>query len=276
MISNGSLSGHLSPMDVETFGPWLERWRLRPDGNTITGPNSKLLPVRRGDDLLMLKAAMQPREVRAAAYLDWLGGSGAVAVLERERDATLMERVTGRRSLAEIEMAGGAEEALAVLCGVGAALHAVRDTVPDEVVPLSSWLQRLTEVASTSEFFGRMAIKAQRLLSEEHDIRVLHGDLHHWNVLDGGDRGWLAIDPNGLRGERAFEFALMTLPVKLADDTDAGVLSSRSRIIARLARVDSRRLLEWLAVQAALWAAWSAPGRDWIAVGEAAYAAADM
>jgi streptomycin 6-kinase len=29
---------------------------------------------------------------------------------------------------------------------------------------------------------------------------LLHGDGHHGNVLDGGDRGWLAIDPQPLVG----------------------------------------------------------------------------
>lgn len=276
MNGNGDPIGQLSPEDADIFAPWLERWRLEPDGKAISGPNSRLLPVRRGDQLLILKAAMQPREVRAAAYLAWLGGGGAVAVLERDRDAILMERATGCRSLAEIDAAGGEEEALGVLCDVAAALHAIRGPVPSEVMPLSSWLARLIEVAPASEFFGRMAMKAGRLLSEERDIRVLHGDLHHWNVLDGGRRGWLAIDPNGIEGERAFEFALMTLPANVTDDTDPAVLRSRGEIVSRLAQVNPQRLLHWLAVQAALWAAWSAPGRNWVAVSEAASLAADL
>jgi streptomycin 6-kinase len=37
--------------------------------------------------------------------------------------------------------------------------------------------------------------------------RALHGDLHHENVLDFGERRWLAIDPHGLHGERFFDFA---------------------------------------------------------------------
>jgi streptomycin 6-kinase len=37
---------------------------------------------------------------------------------------------------------------------------------------------------------------------------VLHGDIHHDNVLDFGARGRLAIDPKGLLGERGFEFAI--------------------------------------------------------------------
>ena len=39
------------------------------------------------------------------------------------------------------------------------------------------------------------------LLALPQDVGVLHGDLHHGNVLDFGD-GWRAIDPKGLVGER--------------------------------------------------------------------------
>jgi streptomycin 6-kinase len=35
----------------------------------------------------------------------------------------------------------------------------------------------------------------------------LHGDIQHGNILDFGSRGWLAIDPKGLIGERSFDYA---------------------------------------------------------------------
>jgi Aminoglycoside/hydroxyurea antibiotic resistance kinase len=44
-------------------------------------------------------------------------------------------------------------------------------------------------------------------LTGTDDTVVLHGDLHHDNILDGGPRGWLAIDPNGLIGERTYDIA---------------------------------------------------------------------
>ncbi len=56
----------LSAADQAVFAPWLDRWRLTPDGTMIVGPNSRLLPVRRDGEALMLKAGMHPREVRAA------------------------------------------------------------------------------------------------------------------------------------------------------------------------------------------------------------------
>ena len=39
--------------------------------------------------------------------------------------------------------------------------------------------------------------------------RVLHGDLHHGNVLHAGPDGWLAIDPAGLVGDPGFDCGAM-------------------------------------------------------------------
>ena len=55
---------------------------------------------------------------------------------------------------------------------------------------------------------ARWQATAQALLADAARGRAsLHGDLHHDNVLDFGPRGWLAIDPHGLLGERGFDFA---------------------------------------------------------------------
>ena len=38
------------------------------------------------------------------------------------------------------------------------------------------------------------------------EVRPLHGDLHHENIMHG-PRGWLAIDPKGVLGDPAFDAA---------------------------------------------------------------------
>ena len=38
------------------------------------------------------------------------------------------------------------------------------------------------------------------LMEADEPQILLHGDLHHWNILSDADRGWLAIDPKGVIG----------------------------------------------------------------------------
>ena len=47
------------------------------------------------------------------------------------------------------------------------------------------------------------------LCASASERTLLHGDLHHDNVLDAGDRGWLAIDPHGLVGDPGFDVGAM-------------------------------------------------------------------
>ena len=82
------------------FIPYIRRWALTKDGDPIITHSSLLLPVRRDDELAMLKIATVPEEKNGAGLLIWWNGIGAARVIEHDDDAALLERATGRRSLA--------------------------------------------------------------------------------------------------------------------------------------------------------------------------------
>ena len=90
---------------------------------------------------------------------------------------------------------------------------------------------------------------------------MLHGDLHHENVLDFGARGWLAIDPKRLLGERSFDFANIFTNPDLADPTRPvaiapGRFAQRVAVVAEAARLERERLLQWVLAWTGLSAAW--------------------
>ncbi len=59
---------------------------------------------------------------------------------------------------------------------------------------------------------------AQELLLSQGEPVLLHGDLHHYNLLQHQDT-WLAIDPKGVVGEREFEIgAFLRNPVCVVED----------------------------------------------------------
>lgn len=104
---------------------------------------------------------------------------------------------------------GKGDEASRILCTVARRLHRPRATPPPELVPLSRWFwfEARTPAARThGSLLSSADATAQALLASPRDVVVLHGDIHHGNVLGGGERGWLAIDPKGLLGERTFDF----------------------------------------------------------------------
>jgi streptomycin 6-kinase len=97
---------------------------------------------------------------------------------------------------------------------------------------------------------------AKRLLAEPKDIVALHGDIHHGNILDFGEKGWLAIDPKGFIGERGFDYANLFCNPDQATAIAPGRLDKQVKVVSEAADLEPRRLLQWIAAWAGLSAAW--------------------
>jgi streptomycin 6-kinase len=240
------------------FDRYLALWGLVPDGAPIVTHSSSLLPVRCGDLPAMLKIAREQEERWGGLLMTWWGGDGAARVLAHDGDALLLERASGEASLAEMARNGRDDEASRIICAVAARLHAPRDRPPPDLVPLSRWFRDLeTAAARHGGILSQAAATARELLGQPQDVTVLHGDLHHGNVLDFGPRGWLAIDPKRLVGERAFDFANLFRNPDAAVATAPGRLARQATVVAEAAGLDRARLLKWILAYAGLSAAWS-------------------
>lgn len=206
----------------------------------------------------MLKVAFNQEEREGAALMCWWNGDGAARVLAREAEALLLERALGSRSLATMSSTGRDDEACDILCATVAYLHRPRPTpAPKSLAPLSVWFRQLEPAAANhGGVLAASAIAARRLLETSRDECVLHGDMHHDNVLDFGDRGWLAIDPKGLHGERSFDYLnLFCNPWPAA--RAPGLLKRRLSVVAGAAGLEPGRLILWVLAYAGLSAAWS-------------------
>jgi len=246
--------------DLTPFAPWLDRWGLTPDGEPFVTRYTKshLLPVRQGEAAAMLKIATSAEEIRGGALMAWWDGEGAARVLAREAEALLLERLPAARSLAAMARDGQDDQATRILCAVAHALHAPRpEPMPSSLRPLDVWLRALAPAAAAHGGVLAASLEAATsLLADPQDIVVLHGDLHHENVLDGGDRGWLVIDPKGVLGERTYEFATTIINPDAEMAFRPGRICRQAGVVAEAARVEPRRLMRWLLAHAGVSAAW--------------------
>jgi streptomycin 6-kinase len=261
------------------FEPYLSRWELVPDGEAIVTHSSRLLPVLYRGEKAMLKIAVEAEEKRGGLLMLWWDGDGAARVLEHEDDALLLERATGTRSLEAMARDGRDDEASRIICAVAARLHALRGALPSDLVPLEEWFRGLWPAAEThGGILRRGAETARELLDTPQEVGVLHGDLHHGNVLDFGPGGWLAIDPKRLVGQRGFDF----VDVLRNPDADValapGRLARQASIVAEAAQLERTRLLQWTLAFTGLSAAWIIGDGDDPALdlGVAALAAAEL
>lgn len=239
------------------FAAHLRSWSLTPDGGPILTASGGVLPVVWRGRPAMLKIATCEEERRGNALMTWWDGHGAAQVWAHDDDAILLERAQPQPALADFSAAGHDDDAIRIACDVVAQLHAYRAPDPPPLVALRDWFASLLASEATDAILRRSQATAAALLAEPPvDEAVLHGDIHHRNVLHFGDRGWRAIDPKALRGARAFDYANLFCNPSHDIAVDHTRFERRVAIVADVARLDPRTLLRWILAWSGLSAIW--------------------
>ena len=245
----------------------LARWALTPLGERVSTPSSHLQPVLRNGERAMLKVARIEEEANGCRLLAWWDGYGAARVSEHDDRAVVL--AWGGDSLVGMATSGDDDRATGILCDVADRLHDVSrrrfDERPDGLIPLDEWFRSLFDRADTDGFYARSATLARRLLAttDPSETVMLHGDLHHDNVLDFGDLGWLAIDPKYLVGHRVFDYTnILCNPTQSVAEAQFG---RRVHLIAERAGVDEAVLLDWTVAWTGLSASWFAADGNTVA-----------
>jgi streptomycin 6-kinase len=106
---------------------------------------------------------------------------------------------------------------------------------------------------------SRAEALAVDLLASAPSERVVHGDLHHDNIVSAERAPWLAIDPKGVVGDPGFDTgALMNNPYGRMETWTAPArhFSRRADILAERLAYPRERILAWSYTQAVLSACW--------------------
>jgi streptomycin 6-kinase len=215
----------------------------------------------------VLKAGVPGRLLRCEiAALRHFAGRGCARLLaaDARRGVMLLERLQPGTPLAEI-----ADDAQATAIAAGVMRQLWRPASLRHPFPtLADWATGLGRLrarfgGSTGPLSAVLVDRAERLFAEliasQAEPVVLHGDLHHWNIVAAERQPWLALDPQGVVGEPAYEVgALLRNPYpQIATWPDARRIQARR--IAQLAEAlgfDRLRIAGWGFAQAVLSAWW--------------------
>jgi streptomycin 6-kinase len=240
---------------ISEIARYLDLWELLPEGEPFETNSSWLVFVRSGDAAAILKVPKTNSEEHLNALaLEHYGDRAAVRVLRHDADAFLMERAVPGTELATLSLAGKDDEATHIVCDVIEKLH----TRP---APPGDWktLERLAlgfvryrngqrpHPLLTSDLVDRAEAMFLDLCASQTERFLLHGDLHHMNILRDDTRGWLAIDPKGVPGELAYETAsVLHNPIPHFEMiADPKIMERRVRILADRLRLSDERILRW-------------------------------
>nr|WP_272954702.1 aminoglycoside phosphotransferase family protein [Kribbella sandramycini] len=232
----------------------IDRWDCVPDGDWMHGEVGVIVPVRRAGEPLVLKVSFtHPGNVHEPdAYAAWQG-RGAVHLYERsDADyAMLLERaqqLTLCDSDADVAVVGGQMSRRLAIPAV-AGLPRLQDQADE-------WAAELQQNAA--EFAGLLpdAVVEGALAAIDDVVRVqpevvIHGDLHHRNILRADREPWLAVDPKGLIGDPAYDavtFLKARTLVLVHGDLKAGLLRELAAY-CEAAELDPARAGRWIQLE---------------------------
>lgn len=265
------------PQLVEEYA---ERWSLQVLPHFAPLTYNYVAPAVRADgsEAVLKLGVPNPEQACEPMALRLFAGSGSVRLLEAEPEcgALLLERLRPGKTLETVE-----DDELAT-ASAAQVMRQLRVSAPaDTTLPtVARWAQGLDRLRA--RFNGRtgplpptLFELAERLFVELHassaEPVMLHGDLHHGNILSAQREKWLAIDPKGVIGEPAYETGALLrnpLPRLLQRDNPRRVLARRVDHLAEMLELDRERIVGWAVYQAVLSAAWTIEdhGAGWEAV----------
>jgi streptomycin 6-kinase len=239
-----------------------------------------------GDNPIILKLGLDNEALAREAFaLKCFKGSGAVHVLAEDKGMLLLERAVPGTSLKNY-FPNREQESIEIAFGVMKKLHQANIPITHNFPHIKDWLTALDrhcgELAtkqSRNDHTGSPPATAtprgrddmllnylqkarklrDQLLKTSAVDALLHGDLHHDNILQNG-YDWVVIDPKGVIGEPAYEVAAFIrnpMPELLNQADTPNIIFNRITRFAEALELPSQRIIDWCFVQAVLAWVWA-------------------
>ncbi len=246
-----------------------QRWELTLEPHFTPLNYNYVAPVILGNGQhAVLKAGVPSMERQHEENsLRFYGGRGIVGLLQADTDrgVMLIERLYPGRPLDDV---ADDDEATSIAAQVMSALWRPLP-VDHPFQTVTDWGRdfeqlRATFDGATGPFKAHLVEQAERLFDDlvvsSAPPVLLHGDLHHRNILSAERIPWLALDPKGVAGEPVYEVGSLMrnpAPEMFSWPHPEQLLLRRATILAEALGFDCQRILAWSMAQAVLSAWWS-------------------
>lgn len=253
---------------------YTQRWSIA-IGTPFSLSYNYVAPAVRADGrTVVFKVGYPSREfLNEIVALRLYNGDGIVQLLDadEERGVMLLERLQPGDMLSTL-----ADDDAATRIGAAVMRKLWRPAPAGHVFPsVADWAKGLQR--HRERFAGGVGPLPQSIFEAAETLfrelptgeaLLLHGDLHHFNILRAHREPWLAIDPKGLVGDPGYEvgaFLYNPIPDLGARPQLDRLLERRVALLAEQLGFDRARIRGWGIAQAVLSACWSIEdqGRGW-------------
>lgn len=150
-------------------------------------------------------------ERRGVDFLKTCRGFGVVDVFVSDANAVLLEYCSGP-TLENLVQSGNDDQATEIILKLAETLHSCAIPPVHSFQTLQVRFRSLFDTNPTQAPFCEKAKElANFLCAHQENIALLHGDIHHGNIIQHKEKGWLLIDPKGCIGDPAYDLANLFL-----------------------------------------------------------------
>jgi len=214
----------------------------------------------RGSQPIILKLGLDVEGLkREALALRAFEGFGVVQVFLENMGLLILECAVPGISLKSY-FPENDDEAISITANVIKRLHKAPIPSTHPFPHIKDWLAALEgPLKIPASYLQKSRELRDELLKTAGPDILLHGDLHHDNILQNGN-DWLVIDPKGVMGEPIYEVAaFIRNPIpELLNHSDApNIIRNRITRFAQIFELPPQRILHWCFVQGVLAWAWA-------------------
>ncbi len=232
---------------------------------------SKLVPVDnlsynyvlkgfQGDYSVILKLGLDNAALKQEhAALKAFSKFGAAKVFAEEDGVLLLEQALPGTSLKSY-FPQNDQKATRIACNVIKLLHQAPIPESSNFPHVNKYFETINKDYNIPmQYINKARRMFGQLIQTSDKSILLHGDLHHDNILQNG-KNWLVIDPKGTIGEPAYEVATFIYnPIHELINTDGAkdIIKKRITTFAKLLSLPEIRIANWCFVKVILGWIWN-------------------
>ncbi|MBU5677067.1 hypothetical protein KQI88_11660 [Alkaliphilus sp. MSJ-5] len=213
---------------------------------------------------VVLKIGIQSKEfLSEVEALKLYAGQGCVRLLDYDKNlgAMLLERLTPGSLLSTLK---DDDQATLVAAKLMSRIK-IKEPKEHKFKSLMYWAKDLENLRKhfgngmepfSEDLLERAEINYYYLVDSTEENMLLHGDLHHDNILST-NTSWKAIDPKGVVGDPVFEPVNYMRNYLLRTNNPKETLARRIHVFSKELGYDKQRLISWGVAHSVLSALWS-------------------